>query len=183
MTDVLRPFTIPIKGLKNGLHEFDFEIDKAFFEAFEDSPIQDGAFEVHLDFDKRDNLFELTFDFDGSYPTECDRCLADIRLHIGDTQHLKVKLTHEPLEEDAEVVYLSLDADELNVAKYIYEFICLAMPMVKTYDCENDETPPCDFEMLKRLTVGNSAVVNKKDKVKIDPKNPFSDLQDLFNKN
>ena len=149
--DILKPFSIPIKGLKNGVHEFDFHIGKSFFEQFEGSPIKEGQFDVHLNLEKRHDMLELNFDFSGTVPTECDRCLSPIHLPVSDNQDLLVKFSIVPMPEDAEVVYISPEAGEINVAKYIYEFISLSMPYINRYDCENDEKPPCDFDMLKHL--------------------------------
>ncbi len=36
-------FTIPVSGFKEGHHTFDFEIDKEFFELFEESEIEGGS--------------------------------------------------------------------------------------------------------------------------------------------
>ena len=177
--DKFKEFSLPIKGLKNGKHEFDFEIGSDFFKEFESSPIEEGNFDVHLIFDKRDSFFELNFDFDGSIKTDCDRCTASIGLPFGGDAFLMVKTTIEPQEEDAEVVYISPDESDFNVAKYIYEFICLAIPFHKSYDCENDDPQPCDFDILNRLNPS----VNEA-KIKVEPKkNPFDDLKNIFNGN
>ncbi len=179
--DNLQEFSIPIKGLKTGIHEFDFQIEKSFFEQFEGSTIQDGDFEVHLKFDKRESFFELFFDFDGEILTDCDRCMTPIRLPFGGDAHLTVKLTLETLEEDAEVVYISPEESHFNVAQYIYEFIALAVPIFKTYDCENDDPRPCDFDILNRLNPDPSVSGSpKSEEVK---KNPFGDLKNLFDNN
>lgn len=61
--DALIQFSIPVKGLGNGIHEYRFHIDKSFFDQFEHSPIQDGSFEVNFIFDKRPEMFDLHFDF------------------------------------------------------------------------------------------------------------------------
>ena len=131
--DILKPFSIPIKGLKNGVHEFDFHIGKSFFEQFEGSPIKEGQFDVHLNLEKRHDMLELNFDFSGTVPTECDRCLSPIHLPVSDNQDLLVKFSIVPMPEDAEVVYISPDAGEINVARYIYEFISLSMPYNNRY--------------------------------------------------
>ncbi len=149
--ETLNPFSIPIEGLKDGLHRFDFQIDKAFFKQFEQSPVQDGNFDIRLFFEKRPDLMILSFDFEGFMMTECDRCLEKINLPIKNTDQLIVKYADEP-EEDAEVIYITRGTSHLNVAKYIYEFICLAIPMASVYDCEDDKNPPCNFETLKYLT-------------------------------
>jgi uncharacterized protein len=173
--DKLKEFSLPIKGLKNGIHEYNFQIDGEFFENFENSPIEKGNFDVHVTLDKRDAFFELVFDFDGTIQTECDRCTASIDLPFGDTQNLTVKYSLEESEDDAEIVFITHDTSIFNVAKYIYEFICLSVPYHKTYDCENDEKPPCDFDVLDRIS--DEPIAEEKEE---ENKNPFGDLKNIF---
>lgn len=149
--DALIQYSIPVKGLHNGMHQFDFQIDRAFFQNFEASPIEDGRIDLVLYFDKRPDLLVLQFVFRGFVKTECDRCLAAIDLPLQGDQTLMVKYSMEEEPEEAEVVYISPETQVLNVAKYIYEFICLAMPLIKVYDCENDENRVCNEEMLRYL--------------------------------
>ena len=176
--DKFKEFSLPIKGLKNGTHEFDFQIEPDFFKNFENSPIQNGHFDVHLTMDKRDAFFELVFDFDGSIDAECDRCTAPIQLHFGDSQYLTVKHSIATQDEDAEVVFISPEAPDFNVAQYIYEFICLSVPYHKVYDCENDDPQPCDFTILNRI-VDAPSVIEEEIEEKTG-KNPFDDLKKIF---
>lgn len=176
----LKEFSLPIKGLKNGVHEFNFNIASDFFKKFENTPIEKGDFDVHLTFDKRDSFFELVFDIEGTIGTECDRCTADISLPVSDSQYLTVKYSIEEREEDAEVVYISPEASEFNVAKYIYEFICLAIPFHKAYDCENDDPRPCDFDVLNRINSDTTPSVQDEKNTQSEKKNPFDDLKNLF---
>ncbi|NUQ23547.1 MAG: DUF177 domain-containing protein [Saprospiraceae bacterium] len=149
--DALIPYSIPVKGLRLGVHTFKFQIDDAFFQHFEQSPVQQGQVDLTLTLDKRPDMYILEFDFEGSVKTECDRCLAPIDLPIGDAQQLMVKFSEEEEPEDAEVVFIHPEAQQLNVARYIYEFICLAIPMIRVYDCKNDPKRPCNEEMLRYL--------------------------------
>jgi uncharacterized protein len=173
-----KEFSLPIRGLKNGVHEFDFTIDANFFKEFEGSPIENGEFDVHLTMDKRDAFFELVFDFDGTIETECDRCTAPIALPFGDTHYLTVKHSIETQDEDAEIVFISPDTSHFNVAQYVYEFICLSVPFHKVYDCENDDTPPCDFTVLDHIA--DSAAIEAAEEAAQTSKNPFDDLKNLF---
>lgn len=152
----LKHFSIPIQGLKEGTHLFEFPIDSAFFKHFEDSPIEEGTIQVKLSFDKRSDMLILDFDLEGTVRTECDRCLATINLPIQDQQQLIIKYALEEKEE-AEVVYLLREASELNVAKYIYEYICLSMPMIKVYDCENEDPSVCNEEVFDYLDQENDS--------------------------
>lgn len=169
--ETLNQFTIPLEGLKDGMHQFDFQIDKEFFKHFEQSPIQEGNFDLKLFFDKRPDLLVLTFDFKGSFSTNCDRCLEAIQLPMKNNEQLLVKYAETPSEE-AEVVYIERGTQQLNVAKYAYEFICLSIPMIKVYDCEEDENPPCNQAILDQLY--------KEEEIEEETKNPVWDaLKDL----
>jgi uncharacterized protein len=147
----LKEFSIPIKGLKQEHYEFDFQLDSSFFAQFEDSPIAESDISVYLDLDKRTGIMELFFDIVGTIKTDCDRCLAPIHLPIECQERLVVKYSEEEQEDTDEVIYIHPESSELNVARFIYEYICLAVPFTRVYDCENDEVPPCDMEMLKRI--------------------------------
>jgi uncharacterized protein len=175
----LKEFSIPIKGLKKGIHEFDFHITDDFFKNFEGSPIQQADFNVHLVFDKHDSFFDLSFEYEGVINTECDRCTANIQLPYGDKQSLRVKLSLEEHEEDADIVFIHPESSELTVAQFIYEFICLSMPFHKVYDCENDDPRPCDFDILNKINNTPSVEIDFLD-VTDDKKNPFTDLKKFF---
>jgi uncharacterized protein len=162
--DSLIAYSIPVQGLQVGLHEFNYDIDREFFDNFEDSPIEDGNIQLRLEFDKRPDLYVLWFRFEGSVKTDCDRCLTSIDLPVKDEQRLLVKLREEEqLSDDPDVIFIRADAQKLNVAPYIYEFISLALPLIKVYDCEADENPKCDQDMLKYLDAANQKDEEEKD--------------------
>lgn len=169
--NVLDQFSIPVSGLSNGLHGYEFSIDKDFFDAFEESPIKEGSVHVHFDFDKRDDMYVLLFSFEGEVQVTCDRCLDPFALPIEDRQSLLVKFDDEPWE-DADVVFIQKGTQVLNVAKYIYEFINLAVPMTKTHDDAGDD---CNPDMLKYLEQPEEEEAEEPDS------NPFLDALKDFN--
>ncbi len=145
--DPLEHFTIPVSGLHNGLHEYDFSIDETFFQCFPESPIKDGSVAVHFIFDKSSDMYTLTFQLEGMVKTACDRCLEEFDLPIEADEMLLVKFDEKEWE-DADIIYILKETPRLNVARYIYEFINLAVPIAKTHD---DADEDCDPEMLKFL--------------------------------
>lgn len=147
----LIPYSIPVKGLRNGTHSFAFHIDRAFFSQFEDTPVIEGKVDVTLVLDKRPDMFVLDFDFAGTVQTDCDRCLAQIDLPVADTQRLLVKFSEEEVVEEADVIYVHPEIQQFNVATYIYEYIILAMPIIRVYDCRNEVNRPCNEEMLQYI--------------------------------
>lgn len=154
--DALKPFNIPLAGISEGIHEFDYQIDNDFFTHFEASPISKGSIEIHLILDKQPDMIVLNFDLSGKVATQCDRCLADIMLPIAGNHDLIVKYLPQRGEEAAELVYIESESTHLHVATFAYEFICLSIPMSKTYDCEEDDPLPCNEELLNILDTEKS---------------------------
>lgn len=161
--NALSEFMLPIKGLRQEHYEFDFQLDKSFFSCFEDAVVADGNISVYLDLDNRPGLFELKFDFEGTVRTDCDRCLANINLPVEGDAKLIVKYSEEEQEDNDEIVFIHPDTATFNVAPYIYEFVSLAIPITRVYDCENDEVPPCDFELLKKISGSSDFAPENKD--------------------
>ncbi|MAT54165.1 MAG: hypothetical protein CMN32_06755 [Saprospirales bacterium] len=143
--DALDHFTIPVSGLRMGQHTFNFKVESDFFSHFEGSLLQQGDLTVQLDFDKRSDMWELHFHIRGLVGTQCDRCLEDFSLPMQIEEQLLVKFAEEEWEDDA-VVYVLAGTPQLNVARFIYEFINLAVPMVKTHSTAGEA---CNPEMLK----------------------------------
>lgn len=145
--DSLQEYALPIDGLRLGVHEFGFKVDRSFFEAFENSAIGESNFEVQLTLEKRPNLFVLNFYIQGTIQTECDRCLEVFDLPIEGSHELLVKYAAEASEE-MEVIYIQPETRVLNVARFVYEFIHLTVPMVKNHDASGGE---CDPDILNIL--------------------------------
>jgi uncharacterized protein len=151
MKNPLSEFSIPLLGLKKESYTFDFQLDKSFFAAFEDSFIQDGNIQLSLQLERKTGHLELNFDFEGTVKTDCDRCSTSIDLPIEGTEQIIAKYSEETQEDEDEIIFIHPETSDLNVAQYIYEYVNLAVPIRKTYDCENDDNPPCDFGTLAYL--------------------------------
>lgn len=147
----LAEYILPVKGLKIGMHHYNFDVDSDFFKHFEDSPITEGSFEVSLDFEKRHDMFDLRFRISGRASAACDRCLGTIQLPVKGEFELVVKLSEEEIEEDIDIAFISPETSTLSVATWVYEYIVLSMPMRNVYDCESEAVRPCDMEMMERL--------------------------------
>jgi hypothetical protein len=54
-------YDIEYKGLKEGLHDFEFEVDNKFFAHFEESLVDNGRVVVKVIFEKRSSFMKLHF--------------------------------------------------------------------------------------------------------------------------
>lgn len=137
---------IPFSGLKEGKHEFDFSIDAAFFEQFEQSLVQEAKIDVLIDFEKKINLLEVDVHFSGEIESTCDRCSDPLSLHISYDDYLIVKFGDDE-STDEHILYISDGAYELDLSEQIYQMVNLAIPAKIEHENEED----CDQEMINKL--------------------------------
>ena len=149
--DALQHYTIPIQGLGNGIHNFDFDINETFFSLFEHSPVKNGEIKVRIEYDKRPEVTNIRFDINGTILTPCDRCLTEIHLPVSGSYPMLVK-EEEDTKDDVDVIYITSSLRKLNVAQFIYEFVLLSVPIIKTYNCDDEKPRPCDDSTLDKLT-------------------------------
>ncbi len=147
----LKQFSIPFTGLKIGKHQFDFEIDNSFFDAFEYSLVKKGNLKAALELDKQETMLILHFHINGNIVLDCDKCLAEFEAPIEIQERQIVKFAEDELEsDDLEIIVLNKKETEIDVSGLIYEFITVSVPYIKICE-ENGTGVKCDQEMIARL--------------------------------
>lgn len=147
-------YSIAYKGLKNGLHEVDFDVDGALFKAYESKEIKDGRCKVHVDIDKSDTQLILDVTIDGHVVCECDRCLEDCTIPVHFDGRLTVFVSDHQGEYDGDYMWVSPDEEDINLMQYIYESIVLSLPYRRVHpDGE------CDPDMMVRFTPATDTAI------------------------
>lgn len=122
-----RPFSILFAGLKNGKHEFDFELDNTFFEEYEYSGIEGGNGHVKLILDKKETMLIGDFFVQGTVDTTCDRCTDALQVQMDVAFKQYFKFGSEDSGDEALTV-LHPDEYQIDVKDLIYEFIVVSLP-------------------------------------------------------
>lgn len=120
-------FIIHFVGLKNGTHVYEFDIDKTFFEAIENSLIEDGNVRARLSLEKKETMMIAEFSVTGTVNTVCDRCNDPIELPVEGNYRIIYKFGNE-VSDDENLIVLDPDAYELDVAAPLYELLCVSLP-------------------------------------------------------
>ena len=102
--DYLKEFYIPFKGLNIGVHNYKWKIFHRFFEAIDNSEIDDARIEVSLDLEKQERMMICNFSISGSAFVKCDRCLDELELPVNTEEVLFVKYGSESGEEADDVL-------------------------------------------------------------------------------
>ena len=124
----LEQFKIDLKGLTDEVTALEWNLDKDFFDALDQTEVEGGALHVSLSIRKASGFFELQFHTVGTVDITCDRCLDLMEQPIETDNQLVVKLGTATPEDDDTV---TVDENEgiLDTSWFIYEFIALAIPI------------------------------------------------------
>jgi uncharacterized metal-binding protein YceD (DUF177 family) len=147
-----RAYIINFGHLKLGKHEYSFEVDHHFFDEYTYSLVKQGRIKVNLELDKeKETLLVLDFKFAGEIEVKCDRCLDKFEYPIENTARILVKLTDKKEDPEAdELIYLPMDAWEINLKPLIYEFINLELPLKRLCSLIDKECNPEVITYLKK---------------------------------
>lgn len=146
-----RTYLISFVGLKIGFHDFEYEINDAFFEGFEYSIIHKGDVNVHLRLEKKETMFIAHYQADGFVTTTCDRCTDELKLPVKGEFQIIYKFGRE-ISEDENLIVLPEEAYQLDVSEAIYELITISLPAKKVHpkgEC-NEEM----LELISKYSVG-----------------------------
>ncbi len=162
----LRNYSIPFTGLKLGKHQFEYVVTDAFFDEFEYSLVKKANLKCEVELERQETMIILNFHISGTIDANCDRCLAQYPQQVDIREQQVAKFSEEEISEDEEIVTLSKNDHEINIAGLIYEYINVALPFITVCDDEGS-TPYCDKEMLDSL---NKLTANTEQNEKTDPR-------------
>ena len=148
---ILSFYNIAFKGLSQGKHIFDYEVDNKFFEEFDGGVVDEGKVDVRLTLDKQSSMMIFSFDLSGTVKVQCDRCLEMYDQVIKSQERIFVKFGEKEFNDGDDVIWVSTNDYQLNVAQLVYEFICLALPIKKVHPDDENGNLTCDPEMIERL--------------------------------
>ena len=142
----MKEFKIPFVGLKEGKHNFEFNIKKTFFDFFEYDEFNDVAIAASLLLNKTSTMMELDFKFQGTVNVNCDLTNEPFDQNVNGELKLIVRFGEEFNDENEEILILPHGEYEVDVKQYIYEMIVLAKPIKLSHPGIEDGS--LDLEIL-----------------------------------
>jgi uncharacterized metal-binding protein YceD (DUF177 family) len=167
----LNEFLIPFIGLKLGKHQFEYQINKAFFESFDYDEFESADIKVSVVFDKKNTMLELNFKHKGTIHVPCDLTNEMFDFPIKGNLKVIVQFGEEYNDDNDELLILPHGEHEINIAQIIYEMIALSIPFRKVHPGVKDGT--LDSEALRKLNelrVEEIKEDNKNTEDNIDPR-------------
>ncbi len=165
----LKDYIIPFVGLKEGVHDYQFEADKQFFESYEYSEVKQGKVHVNVSMEKQNRMLIFNIQLKGIVIIPCDRCLNDMEYPVESEERLIVKFGHEWKEETEEILIIPETESQFDISGFIYEYIMLTLPFKRVHP-DGDES--CINEFI--IETGDEG------ETEIDPR--WEALKELKNK-
>lgn len=137
---VTNEFLIPFIGLKLGKHQFEYQINKAFFEHFEYDEFESANIKVNIILEKKNTMLELNFKHSGTINVPCDLTSEDFDLPIKGSLKLIVRFGETFNDENEDLLILPIGEHQIDVAQYIYEMVVLSIPLKKIHPGIKDGT-------------------------------------------
>ena len=170
--NLLKNYDIDISKLNLGQHEFRFQIDDSFFELFDYSLIDHGEMTSVVELEKKTTFISLIIKINGFVKLTCDRSLDAFDYGLETEDEIILKYGDEAKEIADDVEIIPFNTQKINVGKYLYEFINIAIPMKKLHPRYNDEANEDQIIFSSRD--------EQEEQVKEDPR--WSELKKLKNK-
>ena len=129
----LNDYLIPFVGLKLGKHQFEYQINKTFFDHFEYDDFETANIQVDVVLEKKSLMLELHFKHKGTVYVPCDVTGEMFDLPITGAVKLVVQFGDDYNDENEELLILPHGEHQVDISQYIYEMIALSVPLKRVH--------------------------------------------------
>lgn len=164
----LKAFILSFAGLKQGKHQFKYEVDNTFFENFGFEEFNSASILIEAELDKRNTIMDLFLSATGSVNINCDVTNEPFDLDIDTSMDLVIKFGEAFNDDNEELLILSHGDYEFNISQYVYEMLVLSIPQKRVHPGVEDGSLDSDvLDKLNELSVSDPEESNSKE---IDPR-------------
>ena len=172
--DKFRNYDVAFTGLKNGKHEFKFEVEQSFFDLFEtEQEFTNAHINVDVALEKHTTFLDLEVTISGKVDLICDITAEEFSHLINNSIKILVKFGEEYDDSNEEIITIPHGDSAFNIAQIIYEAVMLSIPMKKISPNVNDE----DIELIEKF----SPKIEEDKEHEVDPR--WEALKKLKDKN
>lgn len=173
--DKLRNYDIAFAGLKDGKHEFGFEIEQSFFDLFEtEQEFTDALIHAEVLLEKHTTFLDMVIDISGTVGLVCDISGEDFKHQVKNSIKVLVKYGEEYDDSNEEVIVIPQADSTFNIAQLVYEAVVLSIPMKKISPNVKEE----DRALIEKFS---PQIKETEEDQGIDPR--WEALKNLKNKN
>ena len=126
-------YDIVFSGLKEGEHNYVFNISDTFLKNFGFNELNNVDIKVNSIFVKKNSLMELNLNGEGSYILTCDISNEKCPYRVVSELNYIIKFGENYNDDNDQYVIIPYSSYKFNIAKTIYEMIVLSIPQKKVH--------------------------------------------------
>ena len=130
----INEYIVPIQGLSDGNHHFDFIGDDHLLQYFPNELCNKGNINATISLDKKGNIYDFRFHLNGNLNLNCDLCLEEYTEKLNKNFQMIIKHSDksgEHIDGNIEFKYVGHDCSQINLAKDLYDYVLLSIPLKK----------------------------------------------------
>jgi uncharacterized metal-binding protein YceD (DUF177 family) len=172
----LSKYNIDIYGLEDKQYDYDMESGDAFFQELDQDLIEHGHFKTHVVLNKSATMIQLNFHTQGVVTLICDRSLEPFEEPIDSNERIILKFGDHNEELTEEIEIINRNTTRINIARYLFDFIALSLPVKKIHpDLRGEQSDTDDEDESEGVLVYSSqdtaeSASNNEEEEKIDPR-------------
>lgn len=170
----LSKYNIDIYGLEDKQYDYDMESSDAFFQELDQDLIEHGHFKTHVVLNKSATMIQLNFHTQGVVTLICDRSLEPFEEPIDSNERIILKFGDHNEELTEEIEIINRNTTRINVARYLFDFIALSLPVKKIHpDLRSEDEETEDDDETEGVLVYSSESIEEaenEEEEKIDPR-------------
>jgi uncharacterized metal-binding protein YceD (DUF177 family) len=156
MNEVQNQVKLPLSNLERKAERREIRLNADFFSLFDNSEILDAYADVVLEAKKVAETISVVVSFEGEITVPCDRCLEALAVSVRGENALSLRFgeaedSDDWGNEEEDVMYLNRGAGEADLTVYVYESLCLAMPIQRVHGDDAEGNSLCNPEMTKYI--------------------------------
>lgn len=175
----LTQFKIPIPGLKQGRHQFLYDIDKAFFTYFDYDEFWDSIIKLDVELIKSSTSLAIKLHIEGEVGVQCYVTNESYMQPVEDTYEFVVRYGEEYNDDQENILIIPHGSIEVDIKQYVYETILLSVPARLVHPGIEDGTLQSDIkDILDELRVDAPSEEKEDSEDDIDPR--WAELKKLL---
>lgn len=129
----MRDSEVNISSLKVGKHSFDFQLNKAFLDQFNQGMVEGAKLEASLLLKKSETMIEAAFHINGEVVLVCDRSLEEFSEPVHVEQRIFFKFSEKFEEMSDDLMLIPYNQPFIDFGPYFYEYVALTIPIKKLH--------------------------------------------------
>lgn len=151
---------INYEGLKNGKHEYSWEIEEDFFGIAEELDFSNLKIKVNAILQKEENMMFFEFNHAGTVDFSCDLCLEELTFNVEGENKLIIHFGEEETGDGDTMITISRSEYEFDVSSFLHDYIMISLPWKRECAMVGKE---CNPEMIQKMEEFQNKPTNESD--------------------